>query len=207
MSERRVPLGWAGLTTASLCLAFLGLSAPSTRLVRPDLPSSANSTKVLSARPQRVATNSERRSTEATAAHRASPHVGATVAVARRSPSAAPHSSSTMLLGTTPASTTTSEPVAITQATPTTPTWSGYLVAPDAATAIYAIPETSTPPSLVVANNGSALIELSVCGASALDVPAGQTVRTSISSAGCSVSVSTSTTTPVPYAITLGGAS
>jgi len=103
--------------------------------------------------------------------------------------------------------TTTTEPVAVTQATPTTPTWSGYLVAPDAATAIYAIPETSTPPSLVVANNGSALIELSVCGASALGVPAGQTVRTSVSSAGCFVSVSTSATTPVPYAITLGGAS
>ena len=201
MSERRVPLGWAGLTTASLCLAFLGLSAPSARIVAPDLPSSAHSTKVLPARPQSVATSSAPRSTEAVAAHRSSPHADATVAVVHRSRSAAPHSSPTVL----PA--TTTEPVTITQAASTTPTWSGYLVAPDAATAIYAIPETSTPPSLVVANNGSALIELSVCGASALGVPAGQTVRTTVSNAGCSVSVSTSATTPVPYAITLGGAS
>jgi hypothetical protein len=97
--------------------------------------------------------------------------------------------------------------VTITQAASTTPTWSGYLVAPDAATAIYAIPMAPATPSLFVANNGSALIELSVCGASAVDVPAGQTVRTSALSAGCSVSVSTSATTPVPYAITLGGTS
>ena len=207
MSERRVPLGWAGLTTASLCLAFLGLSAPSARIVAPDLPSSAHSTKVLPARPQSVATSSAPRSTEAVAAHRSSPHADATVAVVHRSRSAAPPSSPTVLPATTPVATTTTEPVTITQAASTTPTWSGYLVAPDAATAIYAIPETSTPPSLVVANNGSELIELSVCGASALGVPAGQTVRTTVSNAGCSVSVSTSATTPVPYVITLGGAS
>ena len=112
-----------------------------------------------------------------------------------------------MLPVAAPVTTSTTEPVAITQAAPTTPTWSGYLVAPDAATAIYAIPTMQAVSSLAVANNGSAEIQLSVCGGSTVDVSAGATVSTGVSSAGCSVSVSTSATTPVPYTITLGGAS